>query len=47
MTADVIAVVISVAVPIAAAAALVGLVTGLDSLERSREDLIGLDQERR
>jgi hypothetical protein len=47
MTVDAFALLVAIAVPVAALAALVGLVTSVRELERSRDELGELDAARR
>ena len=42
MTVDLFAVLVAIAVPVVALAAIVGLITGVSALERSRDELIEL-----
>ncbi len=44
MTAEVLTLVVAIAVPIVTLAALTGLIRGLRELERSRDELIKLDK---
>lgn len=47
MTADAFALLVAIAVPVAALAALVGLIAGVRDLERSRDELSGRHAARR